>query len=158
MGLRPRGTRVRGERCSLFWVRTLVCHDVPRVYAASGAYTQIGVRLRTRRRVYAYVLVRGGGCVYAGRLRIRRQGCVYAGGCVYASGGCFCTQRVHIRTRVCIGGSVRIRERWVCIHRVCVYAPPRVYTGFCVYAPPTAYTQRNRRTVMSGDCRFFEAR
>ena len=39
---------------------------------------------------------------------------------------------------VYIRGSVRIRERWVCIHRGCVYAPPRVYTGFCVYAPPTA--------------------
>ena len=47
-----------------------------------------------------------------------------------------------------VTGSVRIRERWVCIHRGCVYAPPRVFTGFCVYAPPTAYTQEstNRRS------------
>ena len=37
---------------------------------------------------------------------------VYAGRCVYAGRGAY-TQWVHICTRVCIRGSVRIRERWV---------------------------------------------
>ena len=133
-----------------------VTHDVRRV----PAYTQRRVHIRGSVRIRErWVLVRSGrvytpGCIYAGR-------CVYAsGGCVYAAGaythqgaytrvGAFtrvvgaCTQRVHICTRVCIRGSVHIRERWVCIHRGCVYAPPRVYTGFCVYAPPTAFTQES---------------
>ena len=140
------------------------------VYAA-GAYTHRRVRIRGSVRIRErWVLVRSGcvytpGCVYAGR-------CVYASGrCVYAAGaythqgaytrmGAFTrvvgvyTQRVHICTRVCIRGSVRIRERWVCIHRGCVYAPPRVYTGFCVYAPPTAFTQEstNRNDITSYRC------
>ena len=92
--------------------------------------------------------------------RIHSVGCIYADRCVYAPDAAYShmclyavvgaytrvgaftrvvgayTQRVHICTRVCIRGSVRIRERGVRIHRGCVYAPPRVYTGFCVYAPP----------------------
>ena len=110
--------------------------------------------------------IRSVGCIYADRC-VYTPGCVYAGRCVYASGRCVYaagaythqgaytrvgaftrvvgayTQWVHICTRVCIRGSVRIRERWVRIHRGCVYAPPRVYTGFCVYVPPTAYTQES---------------
>ena len=64
---------------------------------------------------------------YTQRVHIYAPGCVYAGRCVYASGGCVYTQ-----------------------HRGCVYAPHRVYAEFCVYAPPTAYIRRNRRTVMDG--------
>ena len=117
--------------------------------------------------------------------RIRSVGCIYAGRCVYASGRCVYaagaythqgaytrvgaftrvvgayTQRVHIcymHPGRCIRGSVRIRERWVCIHRGCVYAPPRVYTVFCriklrIHAPPrlrSAYTQEiDDRTVIN---------
>ena len=90
--------------------------------------------------------------------RIHSVGCIYADRCVYAPDAAYShmclyavvgaytrvgaftrvvgayTQRVHICTRVCIRGSVRIRERWVCIHSGCVY------TGG-VYTHPLAYTQ-----------------
>ena len=136
------------------------------VYAA-GAYTHRRVRIRGLVRIRErWVLVRSGcvytpGCVYAGRCVYASAGCVYAAGAythqgAYTRMGAFTrvvgayTQRVHIHTRVCIRGSVRIRERWVCIHRGCVYAPPRVYTGFCVYAPPTAYTQESTNRNVGG--------
>ena len=88
--------------------------------------------------------------------RIRSVGCMYADRCAYAPDAAVSTHMclyavvawwVHIR------GLVRLRERVgvrIYTRRGCVYAPPRVYTGFCVYAPPTAYTQDStiRRTVM----------
>ena len=78
--------------------------------------------------------------------RIRSVGCVYAGRCAYAPDAAFThmclyaavgayTQRVRFRTWVRIRRWVRLREPWVRIRSGCVYAPPRVYTGFCVCTP-----------------------
>ena len=96
------------------------------LYAVVGAYTRVGAYTHPSQGAYTRV-----------------------GAFTRAVGAC--TQWVRIHTRVRIRGWVRIREWWVRIHRGCVYAPPRVYTGFRVYAPPTAYTQestnRNGRMV-----------
>ncbi len=63
-------------------------------------------RIRTRRRVYAYELVRGGGCVYALQGAYTRVGAytqagvhMYAGGCVYAGRGAYRRGWVRLRER-----------------------------------------------------------
>ena len=106
-------------------------HDVRRVpacvYAASGAYTRIGAFSHPTPRLRICACTRW--CwwvrlaVYSTRVgAYTHPGCVHAGRCVYAGRGAY-TQWVHICTRVCIRGSVRIRERWVRIRsgRVHVY-------------------------------------
>ena len=110
---------------------------------ALGAYTQVGVRLRER-----WVHIRSG--------RAYTPGCVYAGRCVYASGGCVYAAYTHRRVR--IRGSVRIRERWVLVRSGCVYTPGCVYAGRCVYASGRcvyaagAYTRVGAFTRVVGAC------
>ena len=65
----------------------------------------------------------------------------------YTRIGAFTHPTPRIRICACTRWWVRIRG-WVRIHRGCVYAPPRVYTGFCVYVDPRLRIRRNRRTVM----------
>ena len=103
--------------------------------------------------------------------RIRSVGCIYADRCVYAPDAAYShiylyavvgaytrvgaftralgavhiyAAGAYIHTRVCIRGSVRIRERWVCIREgVCIRTPSRIHRFLCIHAPPTAFTQES---------------
>ena len=84
---------------------------------AVGVYTQ-RVRIHTRVRIRLYA----GRCVYASGGCIYAPGCVYAGRRIYANGGCVYT-----------GG---------------VYTHPLAYTQVSAYTYPRLRIRRNRRTVM----------
>ena len=72
------------------------------------------MRIRTRRRVYAHVLVRGCGCVYAGTCVYAPQGAYtrvgaytqagvrIRGGCVYAGRGAYTRVGANTRFKMCV--------------------------------------------------------